>query len=565
MAGVHGMKAFLVLLGMTGFLFVMGLAGANAVAAERVALVVGNADYDDAAAKLRNPVNDATAVAAALRRMGFEVIEGTDLDQDGFFDKIIEFDDATSSAEIALFFYAGHGLQVDWRNYLGPVDMKLKRKQGLKRGAIELVDVLEVMRGETNLVILDACRNNPLAAELARSLRLSRAVAASRGLARVEKTRGMLIAFATAEDDVADDGEGKHSPFTAALLEHLETPGLSVQELFTHVTASVEKSTGGKQSPWTNASLSKVVRLVPEDDPEPTVTVSRDETNGEASDRLTAEQLAAEREFWESMKDSEDPADLRAYLEQYPEGTYKALASNRLRKLGEKRLASVDAGNLREFLGRGLSASAVDENGWTDLHYAAAANLPEVVEALLDAGADVAAGASWPEEREGPRYEAIGHFLEALGFKLDFWGTGLTPLHVAAWGNARGAALKLIAGGADVNAASKEGETPLHWAAWGNARETLVELIKGGADIHAKDNDGDTPLHDAAYGNAGETLAELIKGGADIHAKDNNGSTALHSAAWKNAAETLTELIKGGADLRGEKRCRRMRKPSWLS
>ena len=338
----------------------------------------------------------------------------------------------------------------------------------------------------------------------------------------------MLIAFATAADDVAADGDGDHSPFTAALLEHLETPGLSVQELFTHVTASVEKSTGKKQSPWTNASLSKVVRLVPGNDLPP-------------PDKETV--------FWESVKDSEDPADLRAYLEQYPEGTYKVLASNRLRKLGEKRLASVDAGNLREFLGRGLSASAVDENGWTDLHYAAAANLPEVVEALLDAGADVAAGASWPEEREGPRYEAIGHFLEALGFKLDFWGIGLTPLHVAAWGNARGAALKLIAGGADIHAKDDNGTTPLQGAAGANARETLVELIKGGADIHAKDNDGNTPLHYAAYKNARETLVELIKGGADIHAKDNDGNTPLHYAAYKNAGETLVELIKGGADI----------------
>ena len=200
-------QRFTVLLALAAWLLVLTT---PSLAAERVALVVGNADYDEAAAKLRNPVNDATAVAAALRRMGFQVIEGTDLDRDGFFDKIIEFDDAAREAEIALFFYAGHGLQVDGRNYLGPVDMKLERKQDLRRRAIDLVEVLEVMRGETNLVILDACRNNPLAAELARSLGLSRAVAVSRGLARVESTGEMLIAFATAKDDVADDGDGDH-------------------------------------------------------------------------------------------------------------------------------------------------------------------------------------------------------------------------------------------------------------------------------------------------------------------------------------------------------------------
>ena len=451
MTGVHGVKAFVAMLSLTGFLFVMELTGADAVAAERVALVVGNADYHEEDAKLRNPVNDATAMAAALRRMGFEVIEGKDLDRDGFFDKIIEFDDAARSAETALFFYAGHGLQVDGRNYLGPVDMRLQRKQDLSRRAIELGEVLEVMRSETNLVILDACRNNPLAAELARSLGLSRAVAASRGLARVEKTRGMLIAFATAGDKVAADGDGNHSPFTAALLEHIETPGLSVQELFTHVAASVEQSTGGAQLPWTNYHLLKVVRLVPGDDPLSPPSPS--------PDRETA--------FWESVKNSEDPADLRAYLEQYGEGTYRSLAQNRLRKLGEKRLATIDAGNLREMLGRELSANAVGEHGWTDLHYAAAANLPEVVEALLDAGADVGARAALNEVGEGAPSDAFRQFLEALGYEVNFWGTGLTPLHVAARTN---------------------------------AREVLIELIDRGADVHAKDNRGETPLHEAAEG-----------------------------------------------------------------
>ena len=214
---------------------------APALTAERVALVVGNAAYEQEIAALRNPVNDATAVAAALRRLGFEVIEGRDLDEETFYDKITAFDSAARSATMALFFYAGHGLQVDGRNYLAPVDLKLETRQDLKRGAIELATVLEVMRSETNLVILDACRNNPLAGELARSLGMNRAAVATRGLARVESASGTLIAYATEPGAVAADGTGKHSPYTAALLEHLETPGLSVQDLFTEVTASVLK------------------------------------------------------------------------------------------------------------------------------------------------------------------------------------------------------------------------------------------------------------------------------------------------------------------------------------
>ena len=307
---------------------------APALAAERVALVVGNAAYEQEIAALKNPVNDAAAVAAALRRLGFEVIEGRDLDEEAFYDKIVEFDDAGRAAKMALFFYAGHGLQVDGRNYLAPVDLKLETRQDLRRHAIELAAVLEVMRGETNLVILDACRNNPLAGELARTLGLSRTAVSSRGLARVDTAGGTLIAYATEPGAVAADGTGDHSPYTAALLEHLEMPGLSVQDLFTQVTATVLASTGERQKPWTHSSLSKIVRLVPGGDSEATAAAPAPAQASESvSERLTAEQLAAERVFWESVKDSTNPADLQAYLDRYPGGAYGVLARNRLKAL----------------------------------------------------------------------------------------------------------------------------------------------------------------------------------------------------------------------------------------
>ena len=292
------------------------LALATATGAEtRVALVIGNAAYEQENAALKNPVNDAAAVAAALRRMDFEVIEGTNLDEEGFYDKIAAFDSAAHSATTALFFYAGHGLQVDGRNYLAPVDMKLERKQDLRRYAIELAAVLEVMHSETNLVILDACRNNPMAGELARAIGMTRAAAASRGLARVEETRDMLIAYATAPDDVAADGTGEHSPYTEALLEHMETPGLSVQNMFTHVTGSVEKRTGGKQRPWTNTSLTKVVHLVPA--------------------------VAPARARWEVIKDSNDPSVLRDFITQFPGSQFAELAQDKLSELAQIRWQSI--------------------------------------------------------------------------------------------------------------------------------------------------------------------------------------------------------------------------------
>ena len=342
MTGEHGCKAFLVLSAL-----LLTLAS-SVPAAERVALVVGNAAYEQEMAALKNPDNDATAIAAALRRLGFEVIEGRDLNEEAFYDKIAAFDKAVRSAAVSLFFYAGHGLQVDGRNYLAPVDMRLETRQDLRRHAIELDAVLEVMRSETNLVILDACRNNPLAGELARSLGLSRAAVASRGLARVESASGTLIAYATEPGSVAADGAGDHSPYTASLLAHLETPGLSVNDLFTQVTDSVLASTGGQQKPWTHSSLSKIVRLVPGDSPPPDAPP---ESVGGGSDRLTAEQLAAQRlaaerelQYWKSAENSGEAADFEAYLSRYPQGEFALLARNRLKALQEVTPGLVEAG-----------------------------------------------------------------------------------------------------------------------------------------------------------------------------------------------------------------------------
>lgn len=231
-------------------------------AAKRVALVVGNSDYRYTSG-LRNPRNDASDMATALRRLGFSVISGTDLGVEGFYDKIAQFSAATRGASVALFFYAGHGIQVDGENYLAPVDAELREKFDLGRRAIALDDVIEAMQGETRLVFLDACRSNPF------SRFMSRTRGASRGLARVHagggpaNGGGTLIAFATAPDDVADDGTGRNSPFTAALLRHISAPGMSVTDMLTRVRKTVMDSTGGRQVPWSNDALLQVFHFVP--------------------------------------------------------------------------------------------------------------------------------------------------------------------------------------------------------------------------------------------------------------------------------------------------------------
>ena len=227
-----------------------------AQAAGRVALVIGNSAYEHTD-PLRNPGNDAAGMAAALGRLGFEVVLGTDLDLDGFYDTLGEFDEASRGADVTLFFYAGHGLQVQGKNWLAPVDARLGSRLDLERGAVRLDTVLEHMRGTKKLVYLDACRNNPLAGDLARSMGVSRAAATSRGLARVRSGSGTLIGYATAPDDVAADGEGRHSPFTEALLAHIETPGLSVNDMFGEVSGAVSRATGGKQVPWSHSSLGR--------------------------------------------------------------------------------------------------------------------------------------------------------------------------------------------------------------------------------------------------------------------------------------------------------------------
>ena len=211
------------------------------------------------------------------------------------------------------------------------------------------------------------------------------------------------------------------------------------------------------------------------------------------------------------------------------------------------RLADLDIGNLHDVLGRALSPTAVDENGWTDLHYAAALNLPELIEALLDAGANIAAQVKADRE---PLSERLRQSLRDLDIFSEFTRQGYMPLHVAAFNNAREAAAGLIARGADMHAkAAGNGVTPLHAAAYGNASDVAVDLIARGADIYVKDNPGLTPLHAAAYGNASDVAVELIARGADIHVKNNRGSTPLHAAAYRNASDVAADLIARGADI----------------
>ena len=326
-----------ILLAMAGLL---AFFARPAPAAERVALVIGNADYVHAS-RLANPLNDAADIGAAFARLGFAVTKLENADYAILRQGLLAFTRAASAAEIAVVFYAGHGIEVDQRNFLVPVDARLASDQDVEFETVPLELVMRsVARASSfRLVILDACRDNPFAASMQRS-GATRAI--GRGLARVEPSGDTLVAYASKEGTVASDGEGRNSPYSSALLAYLEEPDLEVGLMFRKVRDAVLAATGGRQEPFRYGSLSSQgVYLTARLEPSPFSGREAKQGGGEsASERLAAEELAAqrlaaEREllFWESVKDSDDTADIRAYLNKYPGGEYEALARNRLKRL----------------------------------------------------------------------------------------------------------------------------------------------------------------------------------------------------------------------------------------
>ncbi len=228
-----------------------------AAAQKRAALVVGNSAYSHSAA-LPNPVNDAGDMAAALKDLGFDVILGLDLDKRAFDRSVRDFTRVLTDADSAVFFYAGHGLQVAGRNYLVPIDAELKNERDLDFEAVGLDFIMKQMElereGKTNIVFLDACRDNPLARNLARSMG-TRSASIGRGLAQVQTGVGTFIAYSTQPGNVALDGSGRNSPFTAALAKGVKEPGRNLTGVMIEVRKEVLASTNGKQVPWDHSAL----------------------------------------------------------------------------------------------------------------------------------------------------------------------------------------------------------------------------------------------------------------------------------------------------------------------
>lgn len=287
-----------------------------AVTEERLALVIGNAAYRTD--PLDNPINDARLIADSLRRTGFNVTLRENLDRPGLLGALREFGNRLNENTIAVLYYAGHGLQLRDRNYLIPVDAEIRSEDEIPISGIDLSFILGRMsaaRSRINIVILDACRNNPFA---------GKTVAAPRGLAQMDAPVGTLLAFATAPGKLAADsgaGSSANSLYAFYLAKHLLTPGLPVESVFKRVREGVVKDTQQQQVPWESSSLQGEFAFVPG-------------VAAVASETAPDQEAAGELAFWNSIQASNRADEYRAYLRQYPNGRFAALAQTRVAALG---------------------------------------------------------------------------------------------------------------------------------------------------------------------------------------------------------------------------------------
>ncbi len=292
---------------------------AGALAETRVALVIGNGGYR-AITALANPPNDAKDVAAQLTALGFNVSFGVDLDQATMASKIAAFGKSAATADVSLFYYGGHGVQLAAHNYLIPIDAELHSEEDIYQHTIHLDEVIKLQeQGKgIHLVFLDACRNSPIK-DAAGQTR-------SDGLARVGNAAGFLFAFATQPDNVAFDGAGRNSPFAQALLGHIATSGQDISSMMIEVRKDVIATTGGSQIPWENSSLTRQFYFAP-----------ASESAG-----------SPETMLWQLAGGQRDTNLLNIYLERYPDGSHAADVRTLLAEVGKSGKAPLAGGPAKE-------------------------------------------------------------------------------------------------------------------------------------------------------------------------------------------------------------------------
>ena len=292
----------------------------------RVALVIGNAAYAGNAA-LANPTNDAKAMAETLRGLGFTVVEIRDGGRTQMNDAIVKVRDTLKGKQgVGMLYYAGHGLQLDWRNYMVPVDAKLNSAGDVAGQTVDVNAVIDAFKGagnRMNILVLDACRDNPFRGN----------TAAGKGLAQVDAPPGTFLAYATAPGNVAEDGDEKsgNGLYTQYLLQELKKPTAKIEDVFKRVRLNVRKQSEGRQIPWESTSL--------EDDfffnDGKVVAVAK------PSERVKEAEFNLEKADWDKIKDSKKADDFYAFLLKYPNGSISNVAQAQLDRLQKAKTLAV--------------------------------------------------------------------------------------------------------------------------------------------------------------------------------------------------------------------------------
>jgi hypothetical protein len=297
----------------------------------KIALVIGNSRYKSAS-ELRNPANDANAIGGALKAMGFNVtilLDSARVDMVAAIQRHVQI--LAKRKCVGLFYFAGHGLQMAWRNFLVPVDAAIRRTEDVGTQGVDLGTLIEGITKATNpmnVIVLDACRDNPFA----KDFRVEQ-----RGLSQMDAPPGTLLAYATAPGNVASDGDGANGLYTEHLLREMQVKEARIEDVFKRVRLGVRRKSVGAQIPWESTSLEEDFYLLPPD--------HLKKLSDAEKERLFKEELA----IWEKIQNTNEPAPLEDYLRRYPSGDFSELAQLRLDRVlamqGEKKIQLASQAN----------------------------------------------------------------------------------------------------------------------------------------------------------------------------------------------------------------------------
>jgi S1-C subfamily serine protease len=407
------------------------LAGSPAHADKRVALVIGNGAYAHAT-HLPNPRHDAEDVAAALQRTGFETILGVDLDKAGMDDAAIRFARAARTADVAVFYYSGHAMQFAGVNYLMPIDAKLSDEADLRRMA-RVDEILADLQQAKNLriLVLDSCRDNPLADELKRSIGLTRSASIARGLAKMESPDGTIISYSTQAGRTAADGDGRNSPYTTAFLKHIEAKD-NITNVFHHISAEVYQTTSGTQVPELSLSFFGEFYLNGK------LQTEVGSTSAPAAQPLASPPAADPvAQAWTAAKDTTSQTVLEDFIRRFSDSFYATLARARLEELKKSQVAAIspqaEKPGVQDLTTPAPTSSPVG---------AATGTVPDVVRSFIDAVVNIpkfddAPFVNTPFDEffknwrvQGDNAESPPHRVNSFGFIIDPSGLVVTNQHV---------------------------------------------------------------------------------------------------------------------------------------